>query len=387
MNWNPRALARIAVLICAAACAFACGAKSSPRGEAGFAEVATGAEEKISVEEKISGQGEYRFRVKYGENHLPVPAKRWLRGVHGGFAIDRRPGRGEVYFAIAGAGIVRLSGDLKSSSMIATTDAIKMHPMHNTSVWYAEANAEGDAARLIFPSVETEQVFTTDLQGKVLHTLAKPPIGTEFSDYAITHYFEENGEFIPTDAVHLRGRYYIPTGYSDLDYVLTADVHDDVHGGGHAGGHVDAQWSPLGFGGRGGGPGQFWTGHGITIGPGEDQLSVTDRLNSEIDRFTTEGEYLGTVKFPTGSQPCDVDYAHGLAVVGCLTGPDPEKSAPIYIMKDDEIVSTILPKDELGLKRFKHVHNAVLHQVGGRLYILALSWAPGDFAVLEQVID
>ncbi len=35
---------------------------------------------------------------------------------------------------------------------------------------------------------------------------------------------------------------------------------------------------------------------------------------------------------------------------------------------------------------FKHVHNAVLRQWNGRLYVIAQAWNPGDFAVLEQVL-
>jgi hypothetical protein len=35
---------------------------------------------------------------------------------------------------------------------------------------------------------------------------------------------------------------------------------------------------------------------------------------------------------------------------------------------------------------FKHIHNAVLGQSGGKLYVIAQAWNPGDFAVLEQVV-
>jgi hypothetical protein len=68
-----------------------------------------------------------------------------------------------------------------------------------------------------------------------------------------------------------------------------------------------------------------------------------------------------------------------------LDGPDTSKGAPIYLLENDHLISTILPKDELGLTNFKHVHNAVLRQQGDKLYIIAQAWNPGDFAVLEQV--
>jgi hypothetical protein len=72
-------------------------------------------------------------------------------------------------------------------------------------------------------------------------------------------------------------------------------------------------------------------------------------------------------------------------VIGCLHGPDREKGAPVYIVKDGKVVSTIMPKEELGLERFTHIHNAVMVEVGQRLFLIAQAWNPGDFAVLEQV--
>jgi hypothetical protein len=44
-----------------------------------------------------------------------------------------------------------------------------------------------------------------------------------------------------------------------------------------------------------------------------------------------------------------------------------------------------MPKEDLGLENFKHVHNAVLREYNNKLYIIAQAWNPGDFAILEQV--
>jgi hypothetical protein len=59
--------------------------------------------------------------------------------------------------------------------------------------------------------------------------------------------------------------------------------------------------------------------------------------------------------------------AHG----GFAVDRRPGKGAPIYLLEDDRLVSTLFPKDDLGLENFKHVHNAVLRQMGGRLYVIA----------------
>jgi hypothetical protein len=115
------------------------------------------------------------------------------------------------------------------------------------------------------------------------------------------------------------------------------------------------------------------------------RIDVADRPNSEIDRFTPDGKYLETVKMPAGSWPCDTYYDDPYLVVGSLHGPDRSKGAPIYILEKDQVVSTIMAKEELGLANFQHIHNAVMRKVGKKLYLIAQAWNPGDFAILEQV--
>jgi len=99
------------------------------------------------------------------------------------------------------------------------------------------------------------------------------------------------------------------------------------------------------------------------------------------------GQYLSTLRMPLGSLPCDIAYLGKYAIVGALDGPDRSKGAPIYILENDQLVSTIMPKEDLGLANFKHVHNAVLREYGDKLYVIAQAWNPGDFAILEQVTN
>src|SRR5690242_18986001 len=55
----------------------------------------------------ITGQGKMKFRVLYTSERLPEEARKVLVKAHGGFAVDRRHGRGETYFALPGAGILQ----------------------------------------------------------------------------------------------------------------------------------------------------------------------------------------------------------------------------------------------------------------------------------------
>ncbi len=320
----------------------------------------------------ISGQGDLKFRVLYAEDHLPAKAVEVLRKAHGGFAVDRREGRGETYFALPGAGIVRLSADLRTASPIETDASMKDVNLHNTTIWYSAGEAY-----LTFPANGAGKVFTTKLDGTLVHTLEISGGRNNFGDTGVNEYFKNQGKFAPTDVEHLGNLLYVTTGYSKLDYVLTAKI-SNTH-------PFKAAWNNLTFGGKGKGPGKFGTGHGITVPPGEERLDISDRPNSQVDRFTRYGNFLDSVVLPNGSFPCDIDYVNQYAIVGCLHGPDRSKGAPIYILKKDRVVSTIMPKEELGLERFQHIHNAVLRMLDGKLYILAQAWNPGDFAILEQV--
>lgn len=322
-----------------------------------------------------SGQGQYKFKVAYKGDHLPQEAQAVLEKAHGGFAVDRRDGQGEVYFALPGAGIIQISAGLSDTRMLATDEAMKPHNMHNATIWYDKSGG----AHLSFPGNGTASVYTTNLSGKLEHTLTTPDGTKDLGHPAATQYFYGQGNFVPTDVEQLGDLLYVATGYSSLDYILTAKIESTNP--------FRVSWYGLAFGGRGSGAGQFGTGHGITVPPGTSRVDVADRPNAEIDRFTRHGQYLSTVKLPLGSYPCDVDYLGNLGVVGALHGPDRPKGAPIYILEDDELVSTIMPKADLGLENFQHVHNAVLHRANGKLYVIAQAWNPGDFAILEQVAN
>jgi len=319
----------------------------------------------------VSGNGALRFRVRYTSDHLPAEARAVLEAAHGGFAVDRRPGRGEIYFALPGAGIVQIASDLGSTRMLPTVPEMRDTNLHNTTIWY---DATG-TAYLTFPANDAGVVYTTTLDGELLSALPAPTGDEDLGAPGVADYFRVKGPFNPTDADYLEGWLYVATGYSPLDTVLTARVAA-LH-------PLEIVWNDLAFGGRGAGPGQFGTGHGVTVWNG--QIEIADRPNAEIDRFTRYGHYTGTLRLPPGSFPCDVDHLGSLSVVGALHGPDRNQGAPVYVLEGERVVSTIRPKQDLGLESFQHVHNAVFHRVGDRLYIVVQSWNPGGFAILEQV--
>jgi len=346
----------------------------APRMSAGFPRAsATRPEAKANRAPGISGQGELRFRVLYTSERLPPEAQKVLVNAHGGFAVDRRAGKEETYFALPGAGILQISSDLKTISLLDTPDEMRSINLHDTTVWY---DTDG-AAYLTFPANDAGKIFTTSLDGKLVYALDAPTAAVEFEHPEVHDYFLGGGNFAPTAVEFLNGLYYVTTGYCNLDYVLTARVTRENR--------FEVVWNDLAFGGKGDGPGQFGTAHGITLPPGQVRLDIADRPHSRLDRFTRYGHYLSSLKMPSGSLPCDINYLdQHYSAVPALDGPDKKKGAPIYILRDEKLVSTIMAKEDLGLQNFVHIHNAALRRINGKFYIIAQAWNPGDFAILEQ---
>src|SRR5206468_12317836 len=109
----------------------------------------------------VSGQGMMRFRVLYTSASLPEEARQVLVKAHGGFAVDRRTGRGETYFALPGAGILQISSDLKNIRVLSTSPDMKHVNLHNTTIWYTQDGRP----YLVFPAIQAGKVFTTTLDG------------------------------------------------------------------------------------------------------------------------------------------------------------------------------------------------------------------------------
>jgi hypothetical protein len=322
----------------------------------------------------VSGQGNMRFSVLYTSTHLPAKAQAVLVKAHGGFAVDRRPGQGETYFALRGVGILQISSDLKTIRILKTAESMRNVNLHETTIWYGP---EGGSPYLAFPADDAGKVFTTALDGTLVSTLNIPTADDEFEQPQIGEYFLGGGNFAPTGVTYLDGLYYITTGYCALDFVLTARIS--------ARDASQVLWNDLAFGGKGDEPGQFRTAHAVTLQPGRRQLEITDREHGEIKRFSRYGHYLSSLKMPMGSRPCSIDYEAGYAVVPTLDGPEAKKGAPIYIFQNNRLVSTIFPKADLGLTNFQHNHKAVIRRIVDRFYIIVQAWNPGDFAILEQV--
>ena len=96
-----------------------------------------------------------------------------------------------------------------------------------------------------------------------------------------------------------------------------------------------------------------------------------------------------TSELPAGAWLCGIDYidwkGRSIAVIGSLFDPIKDRPAPIYIVDAHSfaVLSTIRPKEELGIGPAQHLQNVVFHAYQGQLYLVCQTWSLGHYFVLE----
>jgi hypothetical protein len=296
---------------------------------------------------------------------LPESALDAEVSLHGGFAVDRRPGCGHIYYGMPDCGLLRVSPDLTTQEIIDLPPTLKSINFHSTKLGEFDGQTH-----LFLPANNDAMVAILTLEGAVEFMLPKP----EFDQY-----LSEGNDFKPTDTVLEGNRLFVADGYG-ANYIATADLSI-------------RQWTGI-FGGKTENAeehGKFGTAHGMNRTPTGGHLAIADRPHSRIEIFTFEGHFAETQALPPGSRPCGIDYVkHGTrwyAAVGSLDAPEAGRPAPIYILDAAtyHVISTIRPKEELDIQAVDHIHNVVWHEHKGQLFLICQSWNPGHYFVLELV--
>lgn len=316
--------------------------------------------------DRTSGQGQFVFAHREELNNLPAAAREFEVDLHGAFAVDNREGYGQIYYGMPGFGILRVDSDLQKQEVINLPDELRSVNFHGAKIGDIAGNR-----RLIFPANNDEKVVILTLDGDVDFSLPRP---------IFDEYQAEDVNYKPTDVVLVGNQLYISDGYGS-NYIISADVNTK-------------QWTGI-FGGKTLDPeedGKFATAHGIDLNPIHNHLDIADRASSRIQIHGGDGEFLASHKLPLGSFPCGLRYfeyrQRWHTVIGCLRDdPDELRPAPIFIIDSEtyEVLSTIRPKEELGIELAEHLHNVVVHIHNGRLYLVCQAWNPGHYFVLQQV--
>ncbi|MBI1372167.1 MAG: hypothetical protein GC159_05325 [Phycisphaera sp.] len=327
------------------------------------------ADAKAGDAKPTTGQGAMIFSWDQGLTAaFPDDAKKFEPGMHGGFNED--PETGIVYTGIPGYGLCQISADLKTWKLLGDDPRLKgnIHGLvffvHNGKKYIAVAQ-QGD-----------QRVLVVDLDGKVLQQINKPAGGEFNFEPANAYYKGAKSPFNCTDVTYLDGRLYVVTGYSPGDFVLTATEKDGQWA-----------WGPIAWGGKGDGPGQFKTAHGVFAHEGF--IYVANREAHKVVKFTKDGELVEEIKdIPPGSRVCNIAYLADHFFFCPLAKIGNQKSAPIYAHTGEKLVSTIIPGD-LGIPVLNNIHDAWPHYVtqadgSKELYILIHGWNKGKYAVLKH---
>lgn len=315
--------------------------------------------------DKVSGQAPFVFTQRKEFNNLPAAAQTHEVGLHGGFAMDDRAGYGQIYYGMPGCGIMRIDADLQQQQIIDLPAALKPLNFHSTKIGEFDGKR-----RLILAANNDEQVAILTLDGAVDFILPRP---------VFEEYQAEGAPYKPTDTVLVGDQLFIADGYGS-NYITTADVKTQ-------------QWTGI-FGGKTSDAtenGKFATAHGINFNPVHHHLDIADRPHSRVQTHGEDGRFIASHKLPAGAFLCGISYlqfqGRWYAVIGCLRDPVEGRPAPIYILDAEsyELLSTIRPKEELGIELAQHLHNVILHIHDGQLYLICQAWNPGHYFVLQKV--
>lgn len=310
----------------------------------------------------ITGSSAFRFRYNAELSKLPKEITEHIEKAHGGFA---KGPDGEVYFGLKNVGPVRISPDLRTKTVIPSSEGVRTGGLHNTTY------VDRDGGLLILPDNEHAEIHILTVKGEEAGRLGRPDVNEYYED--------ESHPYRPTDVeVAGNGTLYVCDGYSPGKYVLTASLEGPSYGAFWFGGPIP---------GKGRTPGKFSTNHGLTLDPQDGTLVIADRERQWTQRFDLEGKFIDSVDIGD-ADPCDVDFVdwqgEQLMVVGCLRSAGKQPGV-VKIVKEGEVVATLRPKQDLGIAEFDHIHNAAGVVVDGKLYVLCYGWNPGCYAVLEHV--
>ena len=311
-----------------------------------------------------SGQDPFVFTLREDLCNLPQSAKNHEVDLHGSFAIDSQQDN-HIYYGMPGYGIMRIDPDLSKQQVIKLPDELESVNFHSTVIGEFE-----NKRRLILSANADEMVVILTMDGELDFVLPRP---------IFDEYKNPDSPYKPTDTTLINDELFIADGYGS-NYILSASL-------------TTKEWTGI-FGGKtevATEDGKFATAHGININPTHHQIDIADRPHSRIQVHGKNGNFKASHKLPHGAYLCGISYlkykSRWYGVIACLQDPDEGRPAPIYIIDAEsyELISTIRPKEDLGVELADHLHNVALHVQGDQLYLICQAWNPGHYFVLEKV--
>ena len=86
------------------------------------------------MSQKSSGQPPFVFHNCEDLRSLPTRARSHEVDLHGGFAVDRRPGFGHIYYGMPGCGLLRIQPDMAEQEIIEIPPDLVDTNFHSTRI-------------------------------------------------------------------------------------------------------------------------------------------------------------------------------------------------------------------------------------------------------------
>ena len=131
---------------------------------------------------RVTGSGDLRFRYHAALSKLPKNIATGIAKAHGGFA---KTPSGEIYFGLNGTGLIRVSADLKTKTLVSKSNSLVKGGLHNCTY------VDRDGGFLVLPDNRTGRILMVQTDGTEIKTLGRPP-------------FLNEGTFAPTDVAAAR---------------------------------------------------------------------------------------------------------------------------------------------------------------------------------------
>jgi hypothetical protein len=313
---------------------------------------------------RTSGEGGWTFMA--ATNVLPIPAAAHgaLKGAHGTLIADSD--RDTVYWGLQGVGWIAFSNSLTESWIVRGDPKLAEGNLHGAELI---ERSKGQLPLVAAADNVKHRVFVSDTAFTNVQVLGYPANSGKYTSAS---------QFNPTDATWVNTRrFWVTDGYGE-GWVLEATTAPLDYTGLMFGGHSLSQ-----------------TPHGVTYDPATRDLIVSARPEGKFVLWSLRNKAMASTHALPGSEVngkpsvptvCDLELWRNYAVAPCLDGPG-GTPGPIYILnrKKWEIVSVIAPKTELGFTEAQHIHDAMLYEHKGHLWLLFTYWNPGGIGAAELV--
>ncbi|MRI35125.1 hypothetical protein EOPP23_19345 [Endozoicomonas sp. OPT23] len=336
-------------------------------------------EEQAVLDQKILGQGEFRYRIRRDKLVVPEEITSTWSNVHGLTLAED----GSIYVTYSTwyghdentRALIKFDNNADFLGTLGTKDHAKGEP-HGL-----DGRTEQDGKFYLYHTNNAGRFYKTDTDMNEIWSNNFPESLSmyergffntmkDFYNWAYTNY---NNNMIA-----------IPSGYSPCNVAFNPNGKDiymaDCYSGSlvHKFNAENGEYKGLTFGGKGEEANLYNTPHGLIwdIREGRDQLLIADRGNNRLQYTDGDGKTLSVVTDPAIVEPCDFDIWKDYVLIPDLTGH------LVVMDENNKVISKINVSEVIGAAGFPHPHDAIFLPNGD---IAVGTWFNGSLTYWERL--